>query len=171
MTRKRGLLVAPATALVVALAAVALVQARRHGDAVLGGNGTGELALQLSAGLGLWVAGVGIGLRRSDWLPGILMAASGAAVFLAELPVPDSGSALLFTMALVGGSASAVLVGAAALFYAPPFRWIPDGAVAAVAFIAVGAVDRCSRYRDIRSPDVRAASRVPAISCSCMPRL
>ena len=70
MTRKRGLLVAPATALVVALAAVALVQARRHGDAVLGGNGTGELALQLSAGLGLWVAGVGIGLRRSDWLPG-----------------------------------------------------------------------------------------------------
>ena len=64
MTRKRWLLLAPATAFVVALAAVAFVQVRRHGDAALGGNGTGELALQLSAGLGLWVAGVGIGLRR-----------------------------------------------------------------------------------------------------------
>ena len=137
MTRKRWLLLAPATAFVVALAAVALVQVRRHGDAALGGNGTGELALQLSAGLGLWVAGVGIGLRRSDWLPGLLMAASGAAVFLAELPLPDSGGALLFTMALLGGSASAALAGAAALFYAPPLRWRPDGAVATVALVAV----------------------------------
>ena len=103
MTRRIGF--ALLSAVVVTLGVACLLAAHRHPDESLAAT-PAALILQLIAGLGLWAAGLH---RRSAWL-----AAAGIAVFLGELPLPESGSALLFTAALAGGAALPVLCGAAA---------------------------------------------------------
>src|SRR4051812_29991021 len=54
-----------ATAIVAALGIAALVHAQRHPDQALGGAGAGAWALQFAAGVGAWMAGVHLALRRS----------------------------------------------------------------------------------------------------------
>jgi len=121
-----------ATVVLGALAIAVLVQAHRHPDQTLAGSAA-ELALQLAVGLGLWAAGLTVIVLRSTRLPGSLLAGAGVAVFLAEVPLPESGGAFLFTVALVGGATASALAGSGALFYSPPARWLPDGIVAGAA--------------------------------------
>ena len=113
--RRTGLAVL--SAVVVALAIATLIEAHRRPDQTLGGDGSAALVVQLGAGLVLWAAGVHIATSHGHALAGGLLAAAGLAVFLGELPLPETGGAVLFTAALVGGGTMTVLTGAAALVY------------------------------------------------------
>ena len=117
--------IALAAVAVATLGVAALVQAHRHPVEGLGGGGSAALALALAAGLGAFAAGVQ--LRRPA------LAAAGPALFLAELPQPQSGGALLFTAALALGATAPALAGTAALAYPRLARAAPDGAVAGAA--------------------------------------
>jgi hypothetical protein len=100
---------------VAGLGTVALLAAHRHPDESLGGGAAPFLALQLLAALGAWGAGVHLARQRSKRIAGTLLAATGVAVFLEQLPLPDSGGAVLFTAALAGGAMTSALAGTAAL--------------------------------------------------------
>jgi signal transduction histidine kinase len=112
-----------AAAAVAGLGTAALLAAHRHPDESLGGGAAPFLALQLLAGLGAWGAGVHLARQQSTRIAGLLLLATGVAVFLEQLPLPDSGGALLFTAALAGGAMTSALAGGAALAAAgPPVR-------------------------------------------------
>jgi signal transduction histidine kinase len=115
MGSPRRLLVAIATAAVVALGLAALMQAHRRPDQALGGANTAAFLLQFAAGLGAWLAGIDLALRWSMRASGALLAVTGPAVFLGAVPLPEAGGALLFTAALAGGACAPALAGAAAL--------------------------------------------------------
>jgi signal transduction histidine kinase len=102
-------------AAVAGLGTAALLAAHRHPDESLGGGAESFLALQLIAGLGASGAGVHLARQQSTRIAGLLLSATGAAVFLEQLPLPDSGGALLFTAALAGGAMTSALAGAAGL--------------------------------------------------------
>jgi signal transduction histidine kinase len=138
MSVSRRAAIGIATAGVCVLAGATVVAARRHPAEVLGGAGAGALALQVGAALALFAAGACIAVIRSAWLPGVLIALSGACVLLAAVPLPDAGGALVFTLATIGGAAAAALAGAGSLAYLRRPRWLPDGLVATAALIATG---------------------------------
>jgi signal transduction histidine kinase len=100
--------------LVAALGVAVVVQARAHPGESAGGAGAGALALELAAGLGACAAGAYLALRRAPSPASVLLAASGIAVLLGSLPLPEAGGAVLFTAALAGGAFAAPLAGAAA---------------------------------------------------------
>ena len=125
---------------VCALGIAALLQARRHPGEALGGAGAGAVLLQFAAGLGAFAAGLDLALRRSARSSGALLAASGAAVFLGAVPLPEAGSAPLFSAALAAGTLSPALAGAAALCHrVPPRRYRPAlVAIGATSIVALG---------------------------------
>ena len=89
--------------------------AAAHPDAALGGGAPWESAVQAGAAVGATAAGLALILNRRVTACGVLLALTGPAILLAQLPAPDAGSALLFTAALAGGSLAPFLAGAAAL--------------------------------------------------------
>src|SRR4051794_40525663 len=72
-------------------------------------------ALGLVAGLAIFGAGADLALRRAQLAAGALLAGSGLALQLGGVPLPDAGSAALFTAALAGGAFAPALAGAAAV--------------------------------------------------------
>jgi signal transduction histidine kinase len=109
-----------AALLVVSAAVVALGigtsrLAAAHADAALGGGAGWESALQVGAAAAAAAAGLFLAVGRGVRACGVMLALTGPAILLAHVPVPDAGSALLFTAALVGGSLAAALAGSAAL--------------------------------------------------------
>jgi signal transduction histidine kinase len=89
--------------------------AAAHPDAALGGGAPWESAVQVGAAIGATAAGLALTLNRRVTACGVLLALTGPAILLAQLPAPDAGSALLFTAALAGGSLAPFLAGSAAL--------------------------------------------------------
>jgi signal transduction histidine kinase len=138
MAAARRLAFVLAAAIVAALGVAVLVQAQRHPDQAPGGAGAGALALQLAAGLGACAAGAELAMRRSMRLSGALLAASGTALLLGAVPLPEAGGAVPFTAALAGGAFAPALAGAAALCHPiAPRRLGPLALVATVAAIAL----------------------------------
>src|SRR3954452_5709945 len=113
--RPRGPTVVLLIGMLLGLAVLAL--ARAHPDGSLAGRSTaGALAL-IGAGWGLVAAGVVAWRRWPQSRFGALLAAAGLAWMLAELPNPEVGSALLFTVGLVTFAVAPPLVAHAALAY------------------------------------------------------
>ena len=78
--------------------------AAAHADAALGGGAPWESAVQVGAAAAAIAAGMVLVLNRRVNACGALLALTGPAILLAQVPVPDASSALLFTAALAGGS-------------------------------------------------------------------
>jgi signal transduction histidine kinase len=127
-------------AAVAGLGTAALLAAHRHPDESLGGGAAPFLALQLLAGLGASSAGAHLARQHSTRVAGLLLLAAGVAVFLEQLPLPDSGGALLFTAALAGGALTSALAGTAALAAASPRLRHLDALVGGAALAASGLV-------------------------------
>ncbi|HEY6892370.1 MAG TPA: hypothetical protein VI300_31485, partial [Solirubrobacter sp.] len=132
MTRLRQPAVLLLSAAVSGLGVIALIEAHLHPSESVGGGGAAALVLQLVAGLALWGGGLHLALHRSNAASGALLAAAGPALFLGQLPQPESGGSLLFTAALVGGGLVTTLAGAAAVLQARPRRRV-DSLFAAAA--------------------------------------
>jgi signal transduction histidine kinase len=114
IARSRIALVA-GSALVLALGVEASRLAAAHAGAALGGGAGWQNALQVGAAVGAVIAGLGLALDRRVGACGWLLALTGPAIILAQIPIPDAGSALLFTAALAGGQLAPALAGSAAL--------------------------------------------------------
>jgi signal transduction histidine kinase len=127
--------------LVLALGIATSRLAAAHPDAVLGGGDLAESIIQVGAAVAAAAAGLQMALDRGLAACGVLLALTGLAILLAQLPAQDSGSAVLFTAALVGGQLAPFLAGSAALACpVVPVRR-PDWAIIAVS-LAVAAVIR-----------------------------
>jgi signal transduction histidine kinase len=115
--------------------------AAAHPDAALGGGALWESVIQVGAAVAAAAAGLRMVLNRQFAACGVLLALAGLAILLAQLPAQDSGSALVFTVALVGGQLAPFLAGSAAVACpVVPVRR-PDRVVIAVS-LAVAAVAR-----------------------------
>jgi signal transduction histidine kinase len=101
--------------LVLALGVETSRLAAAHAAAAPGGGAGWQNALQVSAAVGAVIAGLTLALDRRIGACGWLLALTGPAIVLAQVPVPDAGSALLFTAALAGGQLTPALAGSAAL--------------------------------------------------------
>ncbi len=123
-----------ASAAVLGLGVTAVVQAGRHPAESMGGGNPATLTFELTAGLGVWAAGLFLARWRSALLPGVMLAATGPALFLAMLPLPGDGGALLFTLALAGGTLTPAVAGTAALLHLRAVPRFPDMIVALAAF-------------------------------------
>ena len=82
-----------------------------HADAALGGGDFWESVIQVGAAVAATACGVGMVLNRRMVACGVLLALTGPAILLAQLPAQDSGSAVVFTAALVGGQLAPFLAG------------------------------------------------------------
>ena len=112
--------------------------AAAHPDAALGGGAPWESAVQVGAAA---AAGLALILNRRVTACGVLLALTGPAILLAQLPAPDADSALLFTAALAGGSLAPFLAGSAGL--ACPVRRLRRAGWAIVALsLAVAGIIR-----------------------------
>lgn len=85
-----------------------------HSGVALGGA-PWENVVQVGAAVSASAAGIVLVVNRRVVACGVLLALTGPAILLAQVPVPDAGSALLFTAALAGGSLAPFLAGSAAL--------------------------------------------------------
>jgi signal transduction histidine kinase len=101
--------------LVLALGAATSRLAGAHPDAALGGGAVWESVIQVGAAAAAAAAGLRMILNRRFAACGVLLALTGLAILLAQLPAQDSGSAEVFTAALVGGQLAPFLAGSAAL--------------------------------------------------------
>ena len=112
--------------------------AAAHPDAALGGGAPWESAVQVGAAA---AAGLALILNRRVTACGVLLALTGPAILVAQLPAPDADSALLFTAALAGGSLAPFLAGSAGL--ACPVRRLRRAGWAIVALsLAVAGIIR-----------------------------
>ena len=129
-----------ATLPVLALGAETSRLAAAHPETALGGGAPWESLVQVGAAVAAVAAGVALMLERRVTACGLLLALTGPAILLAQLPVPDASSALLFTAGLAGGSLAPALAGSAAMAcpVAPPRRL--DWAVVTVSLVTAGAV-------------------------------
>jgi len=90
--------------------------AATHGDAALGGGAWWENLVQVGAAASATVTGsvlVARGVRAS----GMLLASTGPAILIAQLPLSGAGTSLVFTAALVGGAVAPALASSAAITY------------------------------------------------------
>jgi signal transduction histidine kinase len=129
-----------ATLPVLALGAETSRLAAAHPETALGGGAPWESLVQVGAAVAAVAAGVALMLERRVTACGLLLALTGPAILLAQLPVPDASSALLFTAGLAGGSLAPALAGSAAVTcpVAPPRRL--DWALVTVSLVIAGAV-------------------------------
>jgi signal transduction histidine kinase len=104
-----------ATLPVLALGAQTSRLAAAHPAAALGGGAPWESVVQVGAAVAAVAAGAVLMLEHRITACGLLLALTGPAILLAQLPVPDASSALLFTAGLAGGSLAPALAGSAAL--------------------------------------------------------
>ena len=113
--------------------------AAAHPEAALGGA-PWENVVQVVAAVSATAAGIVLVVNRRVVACGVLLALTGPAILLAQVPVPDAGSALLFTAALAGGSLAPFLAGSAALTcpVAPPRR--ADWVLVALGLAVAGAL-------------------------------
>ena len=125
---------------VLALGAETSRLAAAHPEAALGGGAPWESLVQVGVAVAAVAAGVVLMLEQRLTACGLLLALTGPAILLAQLPVPDASSALLFTAGLAGGSLAPALAGSAAMAcpVAPPRRL--DWAVVTVSLVTAGAV-------------------------------
>ena len=129
-----------ATLPVLALGAETSRLAAAHPEAALGGGAPWGDALQVGAAVAAVAAGVVLVLEHRVTMCGLLLALTGPAILLAQVPVPDASSALLFTAGLAGGSLAPALAGSAALTYpVAPLRSL-DWAVVTLSLATAGAV-------------------------------
>jgi len=152
---------APVGPAIVALGILTLIAAHRHPGESFGGGSGPALFLQLLAGLGTASGGAYLVWQRSA-LAGALLLATAAAVFLQQLPLPESGSSLLFTAALAGGAMTSTLAGVAALV-------VSGHRVADVLVSGPLPAPRCSSGCCLPRRSIRGgldALRVPVTSCS-----
>jgi signal transduction histidine kinase len=89
--------------------------AAAHASAALGGGAPWESTIQVGAAVSATAAGLILMLSRHVAACGVLLALTGPAILIAQLAVPDVGSAALFTAALASGSVAPFLAGSAAL--------------------------------------------------------
>ena len=89
--------------------------AAAHPDAALGGGAPWEGVIQVGAAAAAAAAGLRMVPNRQFAACGVLLALAGLAILLVQLPVQDSGSALVFTAVLVGGQLAPFLAGSAAV--------------------------------------------------------
>jgi signal transduction histidine kinase len=104
-----------ATLPVLALGAGTSRLAAAHPEAALGGGAPWESVVQVGAAVAAVAAGAVLMLEHRITACGLLLALTGPAILLAQLPVPDASSALLFTTGLAGASLAPALAGSAAL--------------------------------------------------------
>ena len=125
---------------VLALGAETSRLAAAHPEAALGGGAPWESLVQVGVAVAAVAAGVVLMLEQRLTACGLLLALTGPAILLAQLPVPDASSAVLFTAGLAGGSLAPALAGSAAMAcpVAPPRRL--DWAVVTVSLVTAGAV-------------------------------
>jgi signal transduction histidine kinase len=102
---------------VLALGAETSRLAAAYPEAALGGGARWESTVQVGAAVAAVAAGVVLMLEHRVRACGLLLALAGPAILLAQVPIPDASSALLFTAALAGGSLAPALAGSAALTY------------------------------------------------------
>ena len=99
---------------------------------LIAGRGIATLVLLLGAGLIAVGVGAAAVIRGPEATFGLLLAAAGCLWFLTQWDTPDIGSAVLFTVAIVGWGAFPAVVAHAALAY-------PSGQMNRPARIGVGA--------------------------------
>ena len=104
-----------ATLPVLALGAETSRLAAAHPAAALGGGAPWESVVQVGAAVAAVAAGAVLVLEHRITACGLLLALTGPAILLAQLPAPDASSALLFTVGLAGGSLAPALAGSAGL--------------------------------------------------------
>jgi signal transduction histidine kinase len=104
-----------ATLAMLALSAETSRLASTHAQSALGGGAVWEGILQGSTAVSAVAAGVVLILQRRVIACGLFLALTGPAIALAQLPVPELGSGLLFTAALTCGSWAPALAGCAAI--------------------------------------------------------
>jgi signal transduction histidine kinase len=130
MRHGSGLVVVAATAITVALGVETSRLAAANPAAALGGGAGWEGVLQVGAAAATTAAGIVVALNRRAKLCGGLLALTGLAILVTQVPVQDAGSAPLFTVALAGGSVAASLAGTAALACpVAPLRGIDRGLI------------------------------------------
>ena len=86
-----------------------------HAQSALGGGALWEGLVQGSAAVAAVAAGVLLMLQRRVIACGLFLALTGPVIALAQLPVPELGSGLLFTAALTCASWAPALAGCAAI--------------------------------------------------------
>jgi signal transduction histidine kinase len=125
---------------VVALGVETSRLAAAHANAALGGGAPWDGAVQVGAAAGAVAAGMVLVLNRRVTACGVLLALTGPAILLAQVPVPDATSALLFTAALAGSSVAPALAGSAALTCPVTRLRRVDWALVALSLVTAGAV-------------------------------
>jgi signal transduction histidine kinase len=125
---------------VLALGAETSRLAAAHPDAALGGGAPWESIVQVGAAVAATAAGAVLMFEHRAVVCGLLLALTGPAILLAQLPVPDASSALLFTAGLAGGSLAPALAGSAAVAcpVAPSRRL--DRALVTLSLVTAGAI-------------------------------
>src|SRR5580704_3544802 len=147
--------------LVLALGVATSRVAAEHPDAALGGGDLAESIIQVGAAVAAAAAGLRMALDRGLAACGMLLALTGLAILLAQLPAQDSGSASLFTAALVGAQLAPFLAGSAALACpVVPVRR-PDWAIIAVS-LAVAVVIRGLLSAAVFDPQAAGCFTCPA---------
>jgi signal transduction histidine kinase len=105
-----------ATLTMFALGAETSRLATLHHDAALGGGAWWEGVVQVGAAAAALVAGVVL-VTRNVTAAGALLALTGPAILLAQLPASGAGTSLVFTTALVAGTAAPALAAGSAIAY------------------------------------------------------
>jgi hypothetical protein len=125
---------------VLALGAETSRLAATHPEAALGGGAPWENALQVAAAVAAAAAGAVLMSEHRAVACGLFLALTGPAILLAQVPIPDASSALLFTAALAGGSLAPALAGSAAVTCpVAPLRRV-DWALVALSLVTAGVI-------------------------------
>ena len=117
MTR-RAFLLGLAGASVCSLVLLALILGARHHEEGLANGSAFALSLQAATGLALLAASVAIVFTRPHWVAAAFFALAALVLEAQALPLPYTGGAGPFTLALAVGAVAAPLAGAGVLAYA-----------------------------------------------------
>jgi signal transduction histidine kinase len=90
--------------------------AASYHDAALGGGTWWEAVIQVGAAVGALVAGVVL-VSRNVRASGVLLALTGPAILLGQLPASAISTSLVFTAALIAGTVGPALAASAAITY------------------------------------------------------
>jgi signal transduction histidine kinase len=125
---------------VLALGAETSRLAAANPDAALGGGAPWESIVQVGAAVAAAAAGAVLVFEHRAAACGLFLALTGPAILLAQVPVPDASSALLFTAALAGGSLAPALAGSAAMTCPVARLRRVDWALVALSLISAGVI-------------------------------
>jgi signal transduction histidine kinase len=125
---------------VLALGAETSRLAAAHPDVALGGGAPWESIVQVGVAVAAAAAGAVLVFEHRAVVCGLLLALTGPAILLAQLPVPDASSALLFTAALAGGLLVPALAGSAAVTCPVARLRFVDWGVVTLSLISAGVI-------------------------------